>query len=76
MSLQTIILIELKKDGTLMAKFKIDSQKLKRKSINRSVRFSPEMYDKLVELSKTNDISFNKTVASCIDYALSNLQRK
>ena len=59
-----------------MAKFKIDSAKIKRKSINRSVRFAPEMYDKLVELSKANDISFNKVVASCISYAFDNMSKK
>lgn len=59
-----------------MAKFKIDSAKIKRKSVNRSVRFSPEMYDKLVALSKENDISFNKVVASCIAYAFDNMSKK
>lgn len=56
-----------------MAKFKIDCDKLKRKSINRSVRFSPDMYDKLNELSRENGISFNKVVASCIEYSLNNM---
>lgn len=56
-----------------MAKFKIDSEKINRKSINRSVRFSPEVYDKLVELAGSHGISFNKMVSLCIEYSMDNL---
>ena len=59
-----------------MAKFKIDTDKINRKSINRSVRFSPELYDKLVDLAKDNGISFNKMVGLCINYAIDNLDGK
>ena len=56
-----------------MAKFKIDSEKINRKSVNRSVRFSPEVYDKLVELAGNHGISFNKMVSLCIEYSMDNL---
>jgi len=59
-----------------MAKFKIDASKLNRKSINRSIRFSPDIYDKLLDLSKQNGISFNKVVMSCVTYSLDNLAKK
>lgn len=59
-----------------MAKFKLDSEKLKRKSINRSVRFMPDVYDKLTELAKESGISFNKVVSSCIEYSLANMEKQ
>ncbi|MBQ9790499.1 MAG: hypothetical protein IJW24_02770 [Clostridia bacterium] len=58
-----------------MAKFKIDVSKANRKSVNRSIRFAPETYDKLAELAKENSISFNKVVAQCISYALNNMTK-
>ena len=58
-----------------MAKFKIDASKANRKSINRSIRFSPDIYDKLSNLAKENGISFNKVVAQCIEYSLSNISK-
>ena len=66
------ILMVFTKGEFFMAKFKIDAQKLNRKSINRSIRFSPDMYDKLSDLAKENSISFNKVVSQCIEYALKN----
>ena len=56
-----------------MAKFKIDSEKINRKSVNRSVRFAPAVYDKLVELAKVHGISFNKMVSLCVEYSMDNL---
>ena len=59
-----------------MAKFKIDASKANRKSINRSIRFSPETYDKLSDLATENKISFNKVVGQCSEYALKNMSTK
>lgn len=56
-----------------MAKFKINKDKLNSKSINRSVRFDSEMYEKLNKLSIENGVSFNKVVKECIAYALSHM---
>jgi len=58
-----------------MAKFKIDASKANRKSINRSIRFLPETYDKLSDLATENKISFNKVVGQCIEYALKNMSK-
>ncbi len=58
-----------------MAKFKIDASKANRKSVNRSIRFSPDTYDMLSDLATKNGISFNKVVAQCITYALSNMSK-
>lgn len=45
-------------------------------SINRTIRLKPEYFDKLTELSEKNDISFNKVVHQCIEYALKNLSEE
>lgn len=42
-------------------------------SINRTIRIKPETFDKLMEISEKNDVSFNKVVNQCLEYALSNL---
>lgn len=59
-----------------MAKFKLDAANLKRKSVNRSVRFSPSVYDKLTNLSTESELSFNKVVNSCVEYALDNMSTR
>ena len=56
-----------------MAKFKIDKEKVTTKTINRTIRLKQETYNKLMELSESNDISFNKVVVECIEYALSHM---
>lgn len=44
------------------------------KSINRTIRIKPECFDKLMELAEKHNISFNKVVTQCLDYALENLE--
>ena len=56
-----------------MAKFKIDKEKVTNKTVNRTIRLKQETFNKLVELSENNDISFNKVVVECIEYALSHM---
>ncbi len=56
-----------------MAKFKIDKEKLNAKSINRTIRIKPEVYDQLLEISKNTGVSFNKVINECIEYALSHM---
>jgi len=56
-----------------MAKFKIDKEKVSNKTINRTIRLKQETYNKLMKLSETNEISFNKVVNECIEYALSHM---
>ncbi len=43
-------------------------------SINRTIRIKPECFDKLMELSEKNGISFNKVVNQCLEYALENIE--
>lgn len=56
--------------GKLVIKSDVDAIK----SINRTIRIKPECFDKLMELAKKHNISFNKVVTQCLDYALENLE--
>ena len=56
-----------------MDKFVIKSDENKISSINRTVRFKPEHFEKLSELSEQSGISFNKVLTQCIEFALSHL---
>lgn len=59
-----------------MGKFVINKETEKISSINRTIRFKPEHFDKLMELSEKHKLSFNKIVNQCIDYALKNLSEE
>lgn len=54
--------------GKLVIKSDVDAIK----SINRTIK--PECFDKLMELAEKHNISFNKVVCQCLDYALENLE--
>jgi hypothetical protein len=56
-----------------MSKFVIIKNDNKNDTVNRTIRFKGSLYDKLLELSEKNDITFNKIVNQCIEYALDNL---
>lgn len=56
-----------------MEKLKIKKETQKISSINCTIRIKPECFDKLMELSEKNGISFNKVVNQCLEYALDNL---
>ncbi len=57
-----------------MDKFKIQKDIEKISSINRTIRMKPEHFDKIMKISEKNNISFNKVVNQCIEYALNNLE--
>ena len=57
-----------------MDKFEIIKDGNKISSINRTVRFKPEHFDKLTELSEKTGVSFNKILTQCIEFALSRLE--
>ncbi len=57
-----------------MGKFVIQKDTEKISSINRTIRMKPEHFEKIMEISEKNDISFNKVVNQCIEYALENLE--
>lgn len=56
-----------------MGKFVINTSNDKINSVNRTIRMKPEIFDKLMELSETTGVSFNKIVNQCIEYALENM---
>ena len=56
-----------------MDKFVITKDENKMSSINRTVRFRPEHFEKLTELSVQTGVSFNKILTQCIEFALSRL---
>ena len=53
--------------------FQVKQPKPPRQSVSRTLRFRPEMYDRLTELAEEYEISFNFLVCQCIRYALDNL---
>lgn len=57
-----------------MQKFTVEKDAEKIASINRTIRLKPDHFDKLMELSVKSDVSFNKVVNQCIEYALRNLK--
>ena len=57
-----------------MEKLVIKPNEEKIKSINRTIRIKPEVFDKLMEISENTGVSFNKVIVQCLDYALKNLE--
>jgi len=57
-----------------MDKFVITKDENKISSINRTIRFKPEHFEKLSELSDQTGVTFNKIVTQCIEFALSRLE--
>lgn len=57
-----------------MERFIIRAKSPRISSINRTVRFRPETFDRLCALSEAHDVSFNKLVNQCVEYALENLE--
>ena len=55
--------------------FEIDKS-LSRPNIPRTIRFTEELFDTLLELSIKEEISFNSLVLQCCNYALSNYKKK
>ena len=56
-----------------MDKFKIKNDNEKNASINRTIRINVKVFDKIMYLSEKNNISFNKVVNQCLEYAIENL---
>lgn len=54
--------------------FRIDTTPQKSSAINRTVRIQGSTYDKLVELAEKYNLSFNKIVNQCLEYALRELK--
>ena len=54
--------------------FEIDKS-LSRPNIPRTIRFTEELFDSLLELSTKEKISFNSLVLQCGNYALKDYKR-
>ena len=57
-----------------MDNFIISKDENRISSINRTIRFRPEHFEKLTELSAQTGISFNKIVTQCLEFAISRLK--
>lgn len=54
--------------------FEIRKDEDKIASVNRTIRFKPEIFERIVLESEKAGVSFNKTVNQCIEYALSHMK--
>ncbi len=59
-----------------MEKFKVQTDKYKEKTINRTIRVKIDVYDKIMELSTKYRVSANKIINQCLEYALENLEEE
>ena len=59
-----------------MAKFRVNTDRYKESAINRTIRIKAEYFDKVMDLSKQTNVSFNKIINQCIEYALNNLEEE
>lgn len=57
-----------------MEKFKLKKKTEPINSVNRTIRFKGEHFEKIAALSEKTGLSFNKIVLQCIEYALNNLE--
>ena len=57
-----------------MDKFRISKEGKDKDSINRTIRFRGEIYDKLMELVDKNMVSFNRLVNEALKFALDRLE--
>lgn len=58
-----------------MEKFKIPTIK-DEKSILKTIRIKISIYQKIEDLSEKNNISMNRLINECIEYALNNLEEE
>ena len=54
--------------------FKVDKG-TKSANVQRTVRFTEELFDRLSAEANANDISFNNLVLQCCKYALDNMEK-
>lgn len=57
-----------------MEAFVIKNDITKISSINRTIRVKTEIYDEIMELCEIYQLSFNRIVNQCLEYALKNLE--
>lgn len=56
-----------------MDRFEIQKDEGRPQSINRTIRLQAEVFDRLMELSQKNGVSFNKIINQCIEFALAHM---
>lgn len=56
-----------------MGKFVIKREREKISSINRTIRFKPDLYDQILAESERTGVSYNRIVNQCVEYAFANL---
>ncbi len=61
--------------GEGMGGFVIRKDEDKISSVNRTIRFKPELFEQISQESDRTGVSFNKIVNQCIEYAFSNLMQ-
>lgn len=61
-------------NGRDIMKFEIKPSEPIHNSINRTIRFPRRVFNRLMELTEQNNISFNKLVNQCVQYALDDLE--
>ncbi len=59
-----------------MEKFRVISESEKLSSVNRTIRFKADIYEKFLYLSESHHITFNKVVNQALEYALDNLEEE
>ena len=59
-----------------MEKFRIISENEKLSSVNRTIRFKSDTYEKFLYLSESHHITFNKVINQALEYALDNLEEE
>lgn len=59
-----------------MDKFRIISESEKLSSVNRTIRFKADIYEKFLYLSESHHITFNKVINQALEYALDNLEEE
>ena len=55
--------------------FQIDKG-TKSANVQRTIRFTEDLFDRLSQAAVENDISFNNLVLQCCKYALDNIENK
>lgn len=59
-------------DSGHIERFKISPAPLRISSINRTIRFRPEVFDWIMDKSMETGVSFNMITNQCLEYAISN----
>ena len=66
-------IIEKTVRGDDMGDFIIKREEEKISSINRTIRFKPELFERVTAESERTGVSFNKIINQCVEYAFKNL---